>query len=131
MHIIEANSRSVGLETPRSLWNAKVHFCAHRRPRLDPVVNQMNQVYTLTSLSLRSILIVSSHPCLRLSNGLFFQVIRPKFCVRFPFVPPFSRIPFTCSSYRHSSASFLVISVPSLTYLSKYLTKYDTRIIKN
>jgi hypothetical protein len=59
-------------EFPNILWNPKAHHRVHKSPPRVPVLSQINLVHTTpASLSLRSILILSSHLCLGLPSGLF------------------------------------------------------------
>jgi hypothetical protein len=58
-------------ELPRILWNQKVHYRVHKSPPPIPVVSQINPVHTTHPISLRSILIVSTHLRLGLPSGLF------------------------------------------------------------
>ena len=55
-------------EIPRIWWNPKVHYLTHKRPPPVPILSQSPQPLPTSS---RSILIVSSHLCLGLPNGLF------------------------------------------------------------
>jgi hypothetical protein len=41
----EYDSRSAGQETPRLVWNQKVHWCVHKRPQQVPTLSNTNQVY--------------------------------------------------------------------------------------
>ena len=67
----EANRFSAGQDIPRILWNPKVHYRIHKRPRPVPILNQIDPVHASTSTSCRSILILSSHLRLGLPSGLF------------------------------------------------------------
>jgi hypothetical protein len=57
-------------QTPRILCNPKVHYRIHNSPSPIPILSQINAVHADHPLSLRSILIVSSHLQLGLSSGL-------------------------------------------------------------
>jgi hypothetical protein len=58
-------------EISRVLWNPKVHYCVHKS--LPPILtlSQVNPIHTPKSVFLRSNLILSSHLCPDLQNGLF------------------------------------------------------------
>jgi len=55
---------------PRTLWNSKVHHRIHKCPPSVPILSQLHPVSTPPTFR-RSILILSSHLCLGLPNGLF------------------------------------------------------------
>jgi hypothetical protein len=92
----EANSRSGRPKIHCHLWNPKAHYLLNKRLPLVPIQSQMNAVHTLTSISLRSILVLSSHLQICLPSGLLFQVFEAKFCIYFStfkcalHVPPIS-----------------------------------------
>jgi len=50
---------------------AKVHYRLHKRPPLVCILRQLHQSTPSQRLSLRFLLILSSHMCLGLSGGLF------------------------------------------------------------
>jgi hypothetical protein len=69
----EATNYAATQELPSILWNAKVHYRVHKSPPLVPILNQINPIHTIPShpISLRSILIMSTHLHLGLPSGLF------------------------------------------------------------
>jgi hypothetical protein len=67
----KVNTHSASLELPHLLWNPKVHYRFHKGSPLVLIVRQMHPVYTFPPVSLRSILILSSHLRLGLPSDLF------------------------------------------------------------
>ena len=66
----EGRSVSDGWEIPCISCILTVYYHVHKNPTLACIFNQMNPVYTLHPLSLRSITILSSHLCLGLTSSL-------------------------------------------------------------
>ena len=79
----EANRSSGCQETPRILWNPKVHFGIRKCPPPVPIpiLSHINPVHVPHPTSRRSILILSSHLRLALSSCSYSQLCPPKFCV--------------------------------------------------
>jgi hypothetical protein len=55
---------------PVFFWNQKFHYRGHRSPPLDPILSQLNPVFPSIPISLRSILMLSSHLRLGLLSRL-------------------------------------------------------------
>ena len=64
-------SRFSTSQTPRILWNPKVHYHIRKCPPPVPVLSHINPVHALTSHFLMIILIISSHLRLSLPSDLF------------------------------------------------------------
>jgi hypothetical protein len=63
---------------PSAVWNQKFHYRVHKTPPLVPILSQMNPVHTLPQISLRCILISSSHLRKVLPGDLYsFEVKEP------------------------------------------------------
>jgi hypothetical protein len=69
------NSRSGVQEISRLLWNPNIHYCVHKSIGWFP--SRIRLIYSTTShhISLRSTLILSSHPRPSFTSGLFHQLI--------------------------------------------------------
>jgi hypothetical protein len=72
----EPNTSSAGQATFSIQWNLKVHYSVHNSP--SPVPNQSNLIHFPNSMSLRSILILSSHLRRGLPSGLFHSGLSTK-----------------------------------------------------
>jgi hypothetical protein len=66
----EATNCAATQELPSILQNPKVHYRAQKSPPLVPILSQIDPVHTIPT-NLRSILIVSRHPCRVHPSGLF------------------------------------------------------------
>jgi hypothetical protein len=66
-----ANRFSASQEIPNILWNPKVLYHIHKCPPSVSILSQLDPVHTPHPTSSRSILIFSSHLCLRLPSGHF------------------------------------------------------------
>jgi hypothetical protein len=75
----EAANCAATQELPSILWNPKVHYRVHKSPALIPILNQINPVHTIPShpISLKSILILSTHLRLGLPSGSFLLAFPP------------------------------------------------------
>jgi hypothetical protein len=60
-HFWEANSRSATQGIPCPLWTQKVQYCIHKSLPLNHILRQMNSVPPSHPVSLRFIIILSSH----------------------------------------------------------------------
>jgi hypothetical protein len=71
LKVLRVNSHSSSPKIPHLLWNPKVQYRVHLSPPLVTLLSQTYTVRTDTSYFLRSVLILSSHLRLGLSNDLF------------------------------------------------------------
>ena len=84
----EANSSSATQEISRILWNQKVHYRIHKSPPRLSILSQIDSVRAPHSISLRSILLLSSHLRLALPSGFIPSGFPIKtLCV--PLLPPY------------------------------------------
>ena len=74
----EANLFPGSQEIPRILWYLQVHYHIHKRPPPVSFLSQINAVHVPCPTFWRSILILSSHLCLILPDGLFPSVFPTK-----------------------------------------------------
>jgi hypothetical protein len=68
----EAVNCAATQELPGILWNPKVHYRVHKSPPLVPILSQIIQFIPSHPISLRSILVLSTHLRLGLPSGLSF-----------------------------------------------------------
>jgi hypothetical protein len=92
---LEANRPSASQQIPRILWNLNVHYRIHKRP---PPALSVSWARSIQSMpphpnSWKSMLILSFHQCLGLSNLLFPSGLPTKTL----YVPFVSRARATCS----------------------------------
>jgi hypothetical protein len=66
----KAANCAVTQELPRILWNPEVHCRVHNSLPLVHILSQIDPVHTIPPISLRSILILSTHLRLHLPSGL-------------------------------------------------------------
>ena len=91
----EANRFSAGQQIPRILWNPKVHCRVYKSPPPVPVLSQINPVHAPHHTSWWSILILSSHLRLGLTNGLFPSRVPTNIL----YAPLFSPVHTTCPAH--------------------------------
>jgi hypothetical protein len=65
----EADSRSAAQEIICLVWTRKVHYCVHNIPQVDPILSQMNPIYTFSQFKSHFNIIHHSIPSL--PSGLF------------------------------------------------------------
>jgi hypothetical protein len=98
----EATNCAATQEIPSILWNPKVHYRVHKSPPLVLILSQINPIH---SLSLRSIIILSTHLHLGLPSGLLPSGLPTN--ILHAFFSPYSINWFSYFSYGHMS--FLVM----------------------
>jgi len=112
----EANQISVSQEIPCILWNLKVYYHVYRRLPPDPILSQIKPVHPPCPTGWRSILMLSSHPCLGLPNGLLCQVSTPK---------PYMHL---TSSPKHATCPAHLILLNFITWIIFYT---NTTLLEN
>jgi len=83
----EANRFSASQETPRILWNPKVHYRIHKCPPPVPILSQLYLIHASTSHSLK--ILISSYLRLGLPSGPFTSGF-PNKSLYTPLFSPFS-----------------------------------------
>jgi hypothetical protein len=91
----ETNRYSASQEITRILWNPKVHYRIHKSPPPVRVLSQIDPVHVPHPISLRSILILSSHLLLSLPSGL----LALDFHTKILYAPLLSPICATCPAH--------------------------------
>jgi len=80
----KSSSSSDSQETPRTLWNQKIHHRIHKSAPLVPILTQLNNIHILTAYSLRSVLILSTHLDIGLPSSLYpscFLKFTDQYCI--------------------------------------------------
>ena len=67
----EANRFSASQEIPRNLWDTKVHYSIHKCPLPAHILSHLGSDHAPHPTSWRPFVILFSHLCLGLLNGLF------------------------------------------------------------
>ena len=76
----EANRFSDSQESPRTVWNSKVHYRIHKSPPPVPILKQIN-LMPRDPCSWRSISLLSFNLRLGFPSGLFLRLAPPKPCI--------------------------------------------------
>jgi len=103
---LQANSCSTVQGIPCILQKPKAHYCAHESPLLVPTLTQMNPVQS-TSISTRSILVLSYHLRPSTANGLLPGGYPTKTQLAFLFPPYMSHATPISSSLITSPKNYL------------------------
>ena len=109
----EANLLTASQEIPQILWNPKFHYCIYKCPPRNPILSQINPGNDPTSHSSKSILILSSHLCLGLWNGIFPSGFPTKTLYRPLLSPHMLHAPPTSSFWIWSPKQYWVRSLSS------------------
>jgi hypothetical protein len=96
----EANRFSASQELLSMLWNPKIYYHIQKCPPSVPILSQLHPIHTPTSHFWRSILLLSSHLRLGLTNCLFSSDLPTK--------PPYT--PLHCP-IRATWPAFLIFSI--------------------
>ena len=103
----EASRSAANQDSPRILWNPKVHYRIHNSPPPVPVLSQISRFHVLQPIYLKCIVILSSHLRLGLPNG-FFSSCNPNTTLYAPLpAPP----PHTCHVPRPSHSSCFDLAI--------------------
>jgi len=80
----KSSSSSDSHESPRTLWNQKIHHRIHNSAPLVPILTQLKTIHILTAYSLRFVLILSAHLDSGLPSSLYplrFLKFTNQYCI--------------------------------------------------
>ena len=99
-------------ELPSILWFTEFHYCVHKSPPLDPMLCQTDPIQSNPShfISVRSILLLSTHLCLGLYLGLLPSDFPP-----ISFIFPRLPIRPTCPAQR-ILPDLIILTIPGEEY---------------